>query len=233
MNESSFDKNPQYRVVIVGPNHLQNSLFATYIETYSACKSYVFNDLNPLTAGTDDSFPDRMAVLYDCLGLDHNGLNGLLSCLSLLHPKLTLILFNLDRDAGIEKSAIELGVQGFFYHDDSVETLLKGLNSIFDGSLWISRQKMTEVILEHGFALRRRRVPPHELPPHTLTHREIEILGLLTVGATNRHISERLCISPHTVRTHLNNIFRKINVSSRLEAVVWAADSLFISPKPP
>lgn len=233
MNESSCDKIPQYRVIIVGPNHLQNSLFATYIETCSACKSYVFGDLNALSAGTDDSFPDRMAVLYDCFGLDHNGLNELLSSLSQLPPKLTLVLFNLERDAGIEKSAIELGVQGFFYHDETVETLLKGLNSIFEGTLWISRQKMSEVILEHGFALRRRRLPPHEASQHTLTHREIEILGLLTVGATNRHISDRLCISPHTVRTHLNNIFRKINVSSRLEAVVWAADSLFIYPKSP
>ena len=63
--------------------------------------------------------------------------------------------------------------------------------------------------------------------PHDLSQREVELLGLLTLGSSNEVIADKLFISPHTVRTHLNHIFKKINVSSRLEASVWASETLF------
>jgi LuxR family transcriptional regulator of csgAB operon len=59
-----------------------------------------------------------------------------------------------------------------------------------------------------------------------LTQRQIQILALLTVGATNDDISDKLCISPHTVKTHLYRIFKKINVPNRGQAALWAAGNL-------
>ena len=59
----------------------------------------------------------------------------------------------------------------------------------------------------------------------TLTAREREILRLLAAGGTNRHIAEALFISEKTVKTHLNNIFRKLNVTRRLQAVLYAVRS--------
>ncbi|MFH1156226.1 MAG: LuxR C-terminal-related transcriptional regulator [Pseudomonadota bacterium] len=59
-----------------------------------------------------------------------------------------------------------------------------------------------------------------------LTQREKEILDRIAGGASNRQIADTLFISPHTVKTHLHNIFRKINVSGRLQAALWAADNL-------
>ena len=59
-----------------------------------------------------------------------------------------------------------------------------------------------------------------------LTSRQAEVLALITVGATNDEIAERLCVSPHTVKTHLYNIFKKINVTNRLQAALWAAKNL-------
>lgn len=47
--------------------------------------------------------------------------------------------------------------------------------------------------------------------------------SLVAVGATNEEIAEKLCISPHTVKTHIFNIFNKIDVSNRLQAGLWAA----------
>ncbi|PYM37078.1 MAG: hypothetical protein DME17_08455, partial [Candidatus Rokuibacteriota bacterium] len=55
-----------------------------------------------------------------------------------------------------------------------------------------------------------------------LTARENEILRVLTSGGTNRHIAEALFISERTVKTHLSNIFRKLNVNRRLQAVLYA-----------
>ncbi len=59
-----------------------------------------------------------------------------------------------------------------------------------------------------------------------LTSRQTEILALVSVGATNDEIADKLYLSPHTVKTHLYNIFKKINVPNRLQAALWAAKNL-------
>ncbi|MFO7970447.1 MAG: helix-turn-helix transcriptional regulator [Desulfobacterales bacterium] len=59
-----------------------------------------------------------------------------------------------------------------------------------------------------------------------LSQRQIEILALVTVGAKNDEIADRLCISLHTVKTHLYRIFKKINVPNRVQAALWAAQNL-------
>ncbi|MDD9302987.1 MAG: response regulator transcription factor [Desulfobacter sp.] len=61
---------------------------------------------------------------------------------------------------------------------------------------------------------------------HDLTRREKEILDLISSGFSNQKIADELFISPHTVKTHLQNIFGKINVKQRLQAALWAAKHL-------
>ena len=56
--------------------------------------------------------------------------------------------------------------------------------------------------------------------------REIEILGLISTGATNADIADKLIISQHTVKTHIYNIFQKIGVPNRLQAALWAGKHL-------
>lgn len=232
MNCDDVDKIPSTapsdcQAFIVGPNHFQNTLFATYIETNSIWKSTVVDNIVPLVANIGDTLVRNTAVLYDCFGLNGTALeDSVLVELEQLPPEWSLILFNLDRYTGIEKKALEYGVHGFFYQDDSVETLLKGLAAVFGGELWVSRRKMADVILGNGFRFRCMQTCDHNYP-NNLTRREVEILGLLTLGASNEVIACKLFISPNTVRTHLNNTFRKINVASRLEASIWASKTLF------
>jgi DNA-binding CsgD family transcriptional regulator/ArsR family metal-binding transcriptional regulator len=58
---------------------------------------------------------------------------------------------------------------------------------------------------------------------HTLSSREIEVISLLAHGSTNKQISAELFISPHTVKSHIVNIFSKLGVRDRAQAAVWAA----------
>jgi len=212
---------------IVGPNHFQNTMLAAYIETHSKGNSAVFDSIAAIPTSEGTAFQGNAAVLYDCFGKHGNDLPAtLMAELEKLPPEWALALFNLDRSAGVEKKALELGVHGFFYQDDTIETLLKGLAAIFGGEFWVSRQSLAKIALENSFGLRRRQMSDHAYP-HDLTPREVEVLGLLTLGASNEVISDKLFISPNTVRTHLNHIFRKIKVTSRLEASHWAVDSLF------
>ncbi|MBI4562983.1 MAG: response regulator transcription factor [Candidatus Rokubacteria bacterium] len=64
--------------------------------------------------------------------------------------------------------------------------------------------------------------PNGDAPPVELTRRELEVLRLLTGGADTKVMAERLHVSPATVRNHVQNIFGKLGVHSRLEAVAYA-----------
>jgi len=228
IDESTLSYSPDgWMTYIVGSNHFQNTMLAGYIETHSKSKSIVLNSVAAIDTTCQAAIFGQTAVLYDCFSTDSNVLNAILyNDLQHLPPEWVLALFNMERCAGFEKKAIALGVHGFFYQDDTVETLLKGLNAIFGGEFWISRHDLAEIVLEGSFGQRRRQVT-FNVYPHDLTCREVEILGLLTLGATNETISEKLFISPNTVRTHLNHIFKKINVSNRLEASHWAVKAIF------
>ena len=55
--------------------------------------------------------------------------------------------------------------------------------------------------------------------PSDLTEREVEILDLLAQGYRNKQIAEKLFLSPHTIRTHIYNIYEKLQVNNRVEAI--------------
>jgi DNA-binding NarL/FixJ family response regulator len=66
--------------------------------------------------------------------------------------------------------------------------------------------------------------PSKVLNPGSLTEREVEVLGLIARGHTNRRIGEELFISPKTVGRHVENIYAKIGVSTRAGATLWAME---------
>ena len=65
----------------------------------------------------------------------------------------------------------------------------------------------------------------------TLTTREIEVLKLVVVGGSNKDIADKLGISERTIKNHISNIFKKINVSDRTQAAVFAIKNDLISVK--
>lgn len=127
-------------------------------------------------------------------------------------------LFNLLPNMGVERRAFMRGVRGFFYSDNRLEHILKGLQALMRGEFWISRNLLVEVALEA-----KENIQTDTLRRTALTHREMQVLALVSVGATNDEIAEKLYISPHTVKTHLYNVFKKIEVPNRLQAALWAA----------
>lgn len=60
-------------------------------------------------------------------------------------------------------------------------------------------------------------------PGGRLSQREHQVLGLVSQGLTNPQIGRLLNVSPHTVKTHLDNILNKLGVNNRTQAAVWAA----------
>ena len=120
-----------------------------------------------------------------------------------------------------KKKYVLKGIYGFFYEHDPMDIFIKGVLAVLDGKLWFPREVMTQYILEDAD-----RDKFSKNSHKQLTKRQTEILSLIAVGASNDEVSDKLCISPYTVKTHLYNIFRKINVPNRVQASLWAAKNL-------
>ncbi|TFH87561.1 DNA-binding response regulator [Billgrantia azerbaijanica] len=125
-----------------------------------------------------------------------------------------------DEDHAVELLTI-MNLQGVFYRSESLTLLCKGLEALLEGRLWMSRAVMARLLQ----FFRRQQLNSFR-PVCGLTHREMEIIALLGTGASNSEIAEQLFVSEHTVKSHLYNVFRKINVHNRLQAVNWARHNL-------
>ena len=209
-------------IYIVGSRRLLNEALASCLQQETGDRCFVFETLGsvPLDQASDN---DRQGlVLLDCQGKDEkNVLAELRPYLRQKQSEKRIALFNVSRDSGIEKRCIVEGVRGFFYADDHLEILVKGVQAVLDDDWWLSREVMIKYILE-GTDEDRYARRGNEI----LTTRQIEILAQIAVGASNDEIADRLNISSHTVKTHLYNIFKKIKVTNRLQAALWAAKHL-------
>jgi PAS domain S-box-containing protein len=85
----------------------------------------------------------------------------------------------------------------------------------------VTASKEIETLVRQRLAQAQPAAPPDGAPPPELTRREFEILRLIASGANTRTIAERLGVSPTTVRNHIQNILRKLDVHSRLEAAAY------------
>ncbi|MBW3695473.1 helix-turn-helix transcriptional regulator [Vibrio sp. T187] len=111
---------------------------------------------------------------------------------------------------------------GVFYSDDSLEMLVQGMKQVLEGEIWFSRQLAQEYIRFY-----RNRTPSGSSEKFSLlTKREQQIIKLLGEGASNNQIASQLFVSENTVKTHLHNVFKKINVRNRLQALLWAKENI-------
>lgn len=209
-------------ICVIGNRNLQNELLVCHISEKSGFKCGFVDNVGKLSKWDETSSARQRLILYDCLGLDREALLNELQSLSAAGSILYLLgLYNLRADIHVEEEALGFGVHGFFYENDSADCMLKGVEAIFDGEFWIPRKIMTECFLHLKHPL-----PQHKKKVSVLTDREAEILSYVAAGATNDAIALKLCISPHTVRTHIYNIFKKIHVSNRMKASLWANKNL-------
>ncbi|KAB1458413.1 helix-turn-helix transcriptional regulator [Vibrio panuliri] len=111
---------------------------------------------------------------------------------------------------------------GVFYVDDEITLLLKGMRKIMQDEMWLSR-KVAQDYIEH---FRCANTVTTSQAYANLTKREKEIMRLLGHGASNLQIADELFVSENTVKTHLHNIFKKINAKNRLQALLWANNNI-------
>ena len=207
---------------IVGHRRLENELMASYLERKTGDPCFVGENVNHIPTDNPKTNDRPKILLWDCQGNNFKSLINKLRTWNIRKQSATpIILFNVPPDLEFEKKFVLEGIHGFFYENDPLNVFFKGVKTVIDGKLCLSREMMTKCIFE---GTRKENSAKSRL--ENLSQRQIEILALVAVGATNDEIADRLCISPHTVKTHLYKIFRKINVPNRVQATLWAAQNL-------
>ena len=159
-------------------------------------------------------------ILWDCLNLDMMELGSQYEKVFDSMPvKCPIAMFNADPESGLEAEAIKIGLRGIIYENDPPAILIKGVQALYKGEFWYPRETLAKVFLGD----RSHPAKVQKSAQSLLTPREKQILTLIASGAANDEIAEDLCISPHTVKTHLYNIYNKIKVPNRIQAALWAA----------
>ncbi|ENM5793652.1 LuxR family transcriptional regulator VpsT [Vibrio mimicus] len=113
---------------------------------------------------------------------------------------------------------------GVFYIDDDMDTLIKGMSKVLLDEMWLTRKLAQEYILHYRAG---NSVVTSQMYAK-LTKREQQIIKLLGSGASNIEIADKLFVSENTVKTHLHNVFKKINAKNRLQALIWAKNNIGI-----
>ena len=132
-----------------------------------------------------------------------------------------LLIASGSEDDTVLFRAIEAGAKGYLNRDTSRGCLLKAIQAVFRGELWLERRLMAKYF-DAAKTARLNNLRQSNQTTGNITKREKEVLGLLMKGMTNKEIACELFISEKTVKSHLNSIFRKLNVTRRLQAILQA-----------
>ena len=206
------------QIIIVGPLKLQNELLTFFIgrSTGLRCVRAQEYGFSYIKEAHNRPMP---LILWDCLGIKGSGINIAFGReFESLPTTCPIAIFNAGLDKGIEPEAIKLGIRGIIYENDAPAIFVKGIQALVKGELWYPREALAKCFVESNSTPMMKKKAQSLLTP-----REKQILSMIASGAANDEIADNLSISPHTVKTHLYNIYNKIRVPNRIQAALWAA----------
>lgn len=220
MNQENYPKPlKDVCLVILGRSELKSSLLHFFLWQNGGANCTMYSISSTQNGLTESDLTDCDLVMMDVAGFSEADIFKYLALAK--SAGIPAALFDVDRSARIEKYALKKGAKGFFYVKDPLNVLIKGVSTLVKGELWVPRNVMERCVLDDNTE---KNYPKKTENP--LTRRETEVLILLYQGGSNMDIAEKLFVSVHTIKTHIYNIYQKINVSNRMQAARWAAKHL-------
>ena len=137
------------------------------------------------------------------------------------NPAIGVVMLTMFGDDDSVFAAMRAGARGYILKGADAEEVLKVVRAVDKGEAYFGPE-IAKLIL--GFFSAPRAAPPLEAFPE-LTVREAEVLDLIAQGRGNTEITRRLYVSPKTVRNHISNIFTKLQVADRAQAIIRAREA--------
>ena len=154
------------------------------------------------------------------LDLDMPGMNGreALSQIISINPQQAVIMLTVSEDSDDLTECMRIGARGYLLKNINADFLLESIRKAADGDNVFSPEMTAKLV--------RNLISPQSTQGtqtlSSLTPREMEILGYLAAGHSNKIIARHLNLAESTVKVHVQNLLRKLNLSSRVQAAVYA-----------
>jgi DNA-binding NarL/FixJ family response regulator len=141
-------------------------------------------------------------------------------------PDSKLIIFS---DKPSDDEGVELllhgDVYGYVSTDIANELLLKAIESVQTGEIWVGRKLMQKLLIRLFDISQKNNQQAHDIDLSVLTKREHEIALLVSEGASNKRVANQLDVTERTVKAHLSSIFRKTGMRDRLQLALLVSGS--------
>jgi two-component system NarL family response regulator len=147
--------------------------------------------------------------------------SGIEACVAIkeVAPTAQIIMLTVSDEEADLYDAVKNGASGYLLKDSSIDEVAQAVRVVADGQSLISPSMAIKLLDEFKQMSRSDR---QQVPTPRLTDRELEVLKLVAQGLNNREIAKRLFISENTVKNHVRNILEKLQLHSRMEAVMYA-----------
>jgi two-component system NarL family response regulator len=147
--------------------------------------------------------------------------SGIEACVAIKEaaPTARIIMLTVSDEEADLYDAVKNGASGYLLKDSSIDEVAQAIRVVADGQSLISPSMAIKLLDEFKQMSRSDR---QQVPTPRLTERELEVLKLVAQGLNNREIAKRLFISENTVKNHVRNILEKLQLHSRMEAVMYA-----------
>ena len=136
-------------------------------------------------------------------------------------PSAKIVMLTISDEEADLFDAIKAGAMGYLLKEISIDEVARDIRAVFNGQSLISPSMASKLLTEFASMIKNKDDRP-QLPTPRLTDREMEVLRLVAKGMNNRDIAKQLFISENTVKNHIRNILEKLQLHSRMEAVVYA-----------
>jgi DNA-binding NarL/FixJ family response regulator len=147
--------------------------------------------------------------------------SGIEACVAIkaASPTTKIVMLTVSDEEADLYEAVKNGASGYLLKDSSIEEVAQGIRVVAEGQSLISPSMAAKLIDEFKTMSRPDR---SQGPALKLTERELDVLRLVAKGLSNRDVAHRLAISENTVKNHVRNMLEKLQLHSRMEAVMYA-----------
>jgi len=136
-----------------------------------------------------------------------------------------VVIFTETHDKEVIDRAVLSGARGIVHRKESMQTVLRAIEKIYDGELWLDRITTGRILLQNSRIRRKISSDTDTDKIAMLTRKECMILRAFsdgTGGEQNKQIAAKLCMSEHTLRNHLTSIFSKLGIKNRFSLFAYA-----------
>lgn len=217
--------NSPIKILLIGDYSIFRSALRMLLETDTSLR--VVGEASQLESAhqiISEDAPDLILVdLPDFCGKDHFSF--------FQNVRIPVLVLVGQYDIEVYQKCLKIGISGLVLKEERADTLFKAIEKIHGGEIWFDRTIMGETIRQLVNEKQMLYDYPKAHVTNALTERERQVVDLICKGMKNKGIADELFITETTVRHHLTSVFNKLEISSRLELVIYAfKNSLVMMP---